>query len=124
MVLVGAGVGLGAGAGGVVGGAIVGVGAGADVAAGAAGATAARCRCRGRDAARVPAVADGDGLAPAGPREAAGDWTAGGAVVCPAACSAVRPNRMARPNAATVLSSVARQVSTDRRFRPESRRAA
>lgn len=135
---VGAGVGLGAGAGGEGGGASVGDGfgfggddvgwpAGCELVFPPLGAVELEL-ADGEVAGLVEPCpdADGDGLPEAAPvlpavaPLAPGDDVVAD-VVPEALCAAVLANSVVSPKAATTLSSVARQVSRDRRRSPESR---
>ncbi|HTA08516.1 MAG TPA: hypothetical protein VK836_08405, partial [Streptosporangiaceae bacterium] len=133
---VGAGVDVGAGAGAVVGGASVGAGlGGADAGVVLAGCEFCARLAAGDELAAVglgdDAPADGDaagllelGAGPGGDGLAPGMPVEDGVpdVVPAALCAAVLAKRVAIPNAATTLSSVARHVSLDRRRSPASRR--
>jgi len=130
---VGAGVGLGAGAGGVVGGATVGDGFGAEDVAWLVGCEllvapllgAAECELAEADGVGcAELLAEPDGVPVAElvvPAEVPLALWLGDDVVPAALCAAVLENRVVSPNAATTLSSVARQVRRDRRRSPVSR---
>ena len=128
---VGAGVGLGAGAGGDGGGASVGaddVGwlAGCELVVPLLGAATERELADAEALGWVELRAEGEAL-PAGVPDVGVALALLPATVVldvPAAlCAAVLANRVVSPNAVITLSSVARQVSRDRRTSPVSRRA-
>jgi hypothetical protein len=127
---VGVGVGLGAGAGGDGGGASVGVGFGADDVALLDGFELLAVPLLGAaerelaDAVGVGLPADSDALPVGVPLDAAplALWLPVD-VVPATVCADVLENSVVMPNAATTLSSVARQVRRDRRRSPVSRLA-
>jgi len=135
---VGAGVGLGAGAGGDGGGEIVGEGLGADVVGLLAGVELLPGPPAGADReladaealgwVEVRADAEGDALAvgvPPGVAEPLAEWPVDAVLeVVPATlCAAVLKNSAINPDAASTLSTVARQVRRDRRRSATSRLA-
>jgi len=132
--VVGAGVGLGAGAGGDGGGASVGDGFGADDVGWLAGcelvvpllgAATERELADAEALGWVELCAEGEALPAGVPDVGVALALLPAAVVLdvPAAlCAAVLANRVVSPNAVITLSSVARQVSRDRRTSPVSRR--